>query len=83
MTDFRTTEIFAEVWSLATPAYQATEIVGEVWSVMTPAMQLTDFFIELWAPTATAGTRYQAGFLGIEVWTMTATNTAPFFFVIT
>ncbi|HVI92346.1 MAG TPA: hypothetical protein VM659_28915 [Dongiaceae bacterium] len=83
MTDFRTTTIVAEVWSVMTPAYQATEVVAEVWSVMTPAMQMSDFLIEMWALNVTVGTQFVVSLMDIEVWSLIQHNTAPFFFVIT
>jgi len=83
MTDFRTTTVVAEVWSLATPSYQATEVFAEVWSLPAPAYELTNLFLEMWVPNATVGTRYQATALDIEVWLGITRAQTAFLFIIT
>jgi hypothetical protein len=83
MTDFRTTQIIAEVWAKATPVYQITDVFAEVWARANPVMQATDMLLELWAPNSTVGTRYQVSAVLAEVWIPIAHSTQlPFFTIV-
>jgi hypothetical protein len=77
MTDFRATQIVAEVWARSAPAVQATNINAEVWGRPAPAMQASDILAEVWAPNSTVGTRFQVSTILAEVWVPIVHFTQP------